>query len=165
MKRFALVSIALAVLLLVAVTGYVWPGFLTQTDTVVAGTIAEIESNNVTYLPSPGVFVVATAEGFVALDDDSRHVGDRVLFCSLNDTFFSPAHGERFDRQGRYLYGPGQGDMGRFPVSVRSGEVVVDLSSGPALFPRSIGSELVRSPGCESAGSESPAGFYKADAS
>jgi len=164
-RRLSVLLIALAVLLLAAVAVFLWPRFQTQTGTVVAGTVTEIESKKVIYLPGPGVYVAATAEGFVALDDDSRHVGERVLYCPLDDTFFSPAHGERFDRQGRYLAGPSQGDMGRFPASVQSGQVVVDLSHGPELAPRSVRSESQGPTGCTGSGFESPPGFYQDDAS
>lgn len=154
--------IGLAVLLLAAAAAYLWAGFLTQTDTVVAGTVVEIESRKVIYLAGPGVYVAATTEGFVALDDDSRHVGERVLYCSLDDTFSSPAHGERFDRQGRYIAGPAQGDMGRYPVSVESGRVVVDLSKSPELPARSIVPGPQGAIGC--VGPENPPGFYQVGA-
>ncbi|MFZ0625853.1 MAG: hypothetical protein WAN34_05095 [Acidimicrobiia bacterium] len=165
MKRLRVILGAVTVLIAVAVAAFLWPGFLSRSDTVVAGTITDIESKNVVYLSKPGIYVVATDEGFLALDDDSRHVGDRVLYCSLDDMFFSPAHGERFDRQGRYLAGPAQGDMGRYPVSVESGRVVVDTSQGPELPPRSVGSGTQGPSKCSGPGSENPSGFYQADPS
>lgn len=164
MRKLSVLLVALAVLLLAAVLS-LSPRSQTPSGTVVAGTVNEIESEEVIYLPEAGFYVAATAEGFVALDDDSRHVGERVLYCALDETFFSPAHGERFDRQGRYLTGPAQGDMGRFPTSVQSGQVVVDLSRGPELAPRSVGSESQAPTRCTGSGSENPPGFYQRDAS
>jgi Rieske Fe-S protein len=157
-------AVWLVVLLLVAVavTVYVWSSTSAAPGTVVAGTVSEIQSQRVIYLPEPGIYVVATDDGFLALGDDSRHVGDRVLFCSLDDTFSSPAHGERFDIEGRYLGGPAQGDMARYPVTAESGEVVVDVSGAPELPPRSEQGGSAKGPvSCD--GGEDPPGFYAND--
>lgn len=110
--------------------------------------------------PNTGLFVVATEGEFLALSDDARHVGDRVLYCARDSTFFSPAHGERFDRLGRYVAGPAAGDMGRYPVSVRGNRVVVDLSGEPELPDRSPASDVLAGPPrCE--GAEDPPGFFE----
>lgn len=158
MNRPAIWVVALGVFLAIAVTAHILWSTSAESGTVVAGTVSEVESQQVIYLPEPGIHVVATDDGFLALGDDSRHVGDRVLFCSLDDTFSAP-HGERFDLQGRYLGGPAQGDMGRYPVIVGSGEVVVDVSADPELPPRSATGIPVEGP-TPCGGSEDPPGFY-----
>ena len=138
--------------------------FLTSTDSanpdeLIVGSVEEIESKGVVYVQDPGLYVVAGNDGLIALGDDARHVGDRVLYCSLDETFSSPAHGERFDRQGRYLAGPASGDMGTYPVELRNNQIVVDVSNGPHLPGRSVGgfadAEL-----SQCGGSEDPPGFY-----
>jgi Rieske Fe-S protein len=124
------------------------------------GTIDEIESEGVVYVPDPGLYVVATENGLLALSDDPRHLdGERVLYCSRDQTFSSPAHGEKFDRQGRYLAGPASGDLGRYPVETRRNQVIVDISSGPHLPERST-VRLQREEPSQCGGPEDPPGFY-----
>ena len=146
-------AILLSVLIVVA-----WPRQEVLTTEVVAGTVNEIVTSQVVYLEEPGVFVVATDSGFVALSDDSRHVGDRVLFCHSNDMFSSPAHGELFDRLGRYFGGPADGDLGRYETRVSGDRVLVDLAMLTLPDRSTIGDEP-SGPFCN--GPEDPAGFYK----
>lgn len=104
------------------------------------------------------MFVVSTDQGFLALSDDARHVGDRVLYCAADNTFSSPAHGEQFDRLGRYMGGPAAGDLGRYQTVVRDDQVLVDLAE-LQLPDRSSASDPPAGPHCE--GAEGPAGFYQ----
>lgn len=147
---FAVVIVLVALLWLTSRTN--------EADTVVAGTVEDLRSREVTYLADHRIFVVATEAGLLALSDDARHVGDRVLYCREDETFFSPAHGERFDRLGRYLAGPAQGDLGRYPVFIGDGLVVVDLAAGLDLPPRSVESIPPSGPPC-TGGEEDPPGF------
>jgi nitrite reductase/ring-hydroxylating ferredoxin subunit len=124
---------------------------------VVAGTVDEIVAHQIVYLPEHRLYVVATDSGFVALSDDSRHVGDRVLFCLSDDSFSSPAHGERFDRLGRYVGGPASGDLGRYQTRVSGGQVLVDTAT-LELPERSATSDLPTGPNCD--GPENPPGFF-----
>ena len=66
------------------------------TDDVAVGRVDEVEARQVVYIEQHRLYVVATGDGFTALADDSRHVGDRVLYCKTSGTFSSPAHGEFF---------------------------------------------------------------------
>jgi hypothetical protein len=156
--------VGVGAVVIVAATAYLWPRSPSPNGTEVAGTVEEIESNGVVYLADSGIYVVATEEGFVALDDDARHLGERVLYCPLDDTFTSPVSGGRFDHQGRYAAGPAQGDMGQFPVSVQDDRVVVDVSDGPDLPPRSAGTPP-NGPTLCSSGREDPAGFFEVGSS
>lgn len=159
MRRPVFVLAILSLVLGVAVIVFLTSTDSANPDELNVGSVEEIESRGVVYVQEPGLYVVAANDGFIALWDDARHVGDRVLYCSLDETFSSPAHGEKFDRQGRYLAGPASGDMGTYPVEVRNNQVVVDVSTGPHLPGRSDGSfahaELSQ---CD--GSEDPPGFY-----
>jgi hypothetical protein len=150
-------TVVLAVALIAGVALYLWPQ--SEDGEVIAGTVDEILSRDVVYLADARLYVVSTDGGFVALWDDARHVGDRVLYCALGDIFSSPAHGETFDRSGRYVAGPASGDMATFPVSLRGHEVIVDTSRGPQLRERSAtGSDH---PGISCQGAEGPPGFYE----
>jgi len=160
MRRLLIAVSLLGAVLVTLVIVFLWPRAQEQAGEVVAGTVDEVRSSQIVYLAEPGVFVVAVDEGFLALSHDARHVGDRVLFCTSDNTFSSPAHGERFDRLGRYVAGPAAGDLGRFPVVVRADHVLVDLSGGPELPGRSTISDDPAGPGCEGEGAESPPGFY-----
>jgi len=152
------VFVLLGAILLSVVIGVAWPRQEMLTTEVVAGKVNEILSSQVVYLEEPRVFVVATDSGFVALSDDSRHVGDRVLFCHSNDMFSSPAHGELFDRLGRYLGGPADGDLGRYETRVSGDRVLVDLAT-LNLPDRSTIADEPSGPFCS--GPEDPPGFYK----
>ena len=123
---------------------------------VVAGTVDEIVAQGIVYLKAHGLYVVAIDSGFVALSDDSRHVGDRVLYC-LSDGTFSSAHGERFDRLGRYVGGPASGDLGRYQTRVSGGHVLVDTAT-LELPERSVIGDMPTGRACE--GPEDPPGFY-----
>lgn len=144
-----------AVLLLVLI-GVLGPRQQELTTEIVAGTVDEIVTGQVVYLKEHRLFVVAIDTGFVALSDDSRHVGDRVLYCRSDNTF-SSAHGERFDRLGRYSGGPAAGDLGRYETRVSGGQVFVDLAT-LNLPDRSADGDRPGGPQCE--GPEGPPGFY-----
>lgn len=137
------------VVLVTAVIFFFWPHNQQQASEVVAGTIDEVQSHQVVYLAEDEVFVVATDEEFLALSDDARHVGDRVLYCALDETFSSSAHGERFDRLGCYVAGPAAGDLGRYPVTVRGNGVLVDVSGELVLPNRSPTSDAPAGPRCQ----------------
>ena len=154
----------IALSLLVAVVGTAALAFFWQQDRhlpgrIEAGTVAEIESAEVVYLPDHRVFVVATDGEFQAFSDDSRHNGDRVLYCANDQTFSSPLHGERFDLLGRYVGGPASGDLGHYPVMVAGNQVVVDVSDGAARPDRSAVSDYPTGSSCR--GLEGPPGFYE----
>lgn len=160
MTRVAVVVGVLALVLGVAAIVFLSSPESTKAGEIVVGTVGELEASDVTYVPDPGLYVVATDDGFLALWDDARHVGDRVLYCSVDETFSSPAHGEKFDREGRYMAGPASGDLGIYPVEVRENNVVVDVSGDPELPERSnvdvSSGELSQ---CQ--GAEDPPGFYE----
>ena len=158
MRRLTIALFLLGVVLVTAVMFFVWPRDEQLAGEVVAGTVDEVRSRQIVYLAEPGVFVVATDTGFVALSDDARHVGDRVLYCAQNGTFSAP-HGERFDRLGRYMGGPAAGDLGQYPVRVQENRVLVDVSGELELPDRSPSSDAAAGPRCE--GAEDPPGFFQ----
>ena len=157
MRRPAAVVFVLGAILLAVLFGFFWLGLNRQSNEIVGGTVDEVTTSQVVYLQEHGVFIVATDSGFVALSDDSRHVGDRVLYCRSDASFSSPAHGERFDRLGRYVGGPASGDLGRYQTRISDGQVLVDLTT-LELPDRSANGDAPAGPRCE--GQEDPAGFY-----
>ena len=144
-------------ILAVSVLIFLWPPDQ-LTDEVAVGTAEEVEASQVVYLEQHGLYLVATEEGFLALSDDSRHVGDRVLFCKTNGTFSSPDHGEVFDRLGQYMGGPAQGDLGEYAVTVRNGQIFVNLAE-LELPARSSSLCQPAGPSCDGS-EEDPPGFY-----
>jgi Rieske Fe-S protein len=156
MRRLTIVLAGVGAILAVAVLMFLWPP--DESTEVAIGTVEAIEASQVVYLQQHRLFVVATEDGFIALADDSRHVGDRVLFCRSNGTFSSPAHGEIFDPQGRYMGGPAGGDLGRYSVTVHDGQVVVDVAE-MELPERSTPQYQLVGPRCDGP-REDPPGFY-----
>jgi len=65
------------------------------------------------YLEEEKIFLTPTREGFLALVNDSQHLRHEVFFCPTSKMFEAPAHGEIFDRYGRYYAGPAASDMNR----------------------------------------------------
>jgi hypothetical protein len=159
MSRRSAARYVAAILVVVLIVVF-WPRQEGLTTEVVIGTVNEIETSQVVYLEEHDLFVVATEAGFVVLSDDSRHVGDRVLYCRSNNMFSSPAHGELFDRLGRYFGGPADGDLGRYEARVSGDRVLVDLAT-LSLPDRSTAADEPSGPSCE--GPEDPPGFYRTD--
>jgi Rieske Fe-S protein len=158
MRRLLIALSLLGVVLGTAMIFFLWPPDQQQADEVVAGTVDEVQSRQVFYLAEHGVFAVAADGRFLALSDDARHVGDRVLYCAQDNTFSSPAHGETFDRLGRYMFGPAAGDLGRYRIVVTGDPVLVDLLGELELPDRSPTSDAPAGPRCD--GAEDPPGFY-----
>ena len=71
-----------------------------------AGTVDQVSSAQVVYVPTAEIFVVATLDGPIALSAVSPHLGERILFCPSSGWFEEPLHGEKFDRFGHYGVGP-----------------------------------------------------------
>jgi hypothetical protein len=114
-----------------------------------------LEARDVIYLPGVQVFLVHD-EPPLALSALSPHLGEELAFCAAGQNFVSLAHGELFDREGRYIDGPAPHGMGGFGVRVRDGIVEINLTQerpGPPLMDRGMpsasictaeGSRLVR---------------------
>ncbi len=86
-----------------------------------------LEERDVIYLPDANVFLVA-GDPPLALSGASPHPeGERLAYCASGQNFVSLAHGEKFDRVGRYLDGPALHGMDRFGARVRDGTVEINL--------------------------------------
>lgn len=89
--------------------------------------VKDVQEAGVLAVPTPRIFLLDDGE-ILALSWRSPHLGDRMSFCESAQVFYSPAHGETFDRRGIYMSGPAPGDMTTFEVTVRNDDVFVDLS-------------------------------------
>ncbi len=73
-------------------------------------------------------FVVRDARGrFTAFLARSTHLGEPIVWDSRIQRFVSPAHGEKWTRDGKYYEGPAPRDLDRFPVAVADSEVFIEL--------------------------------------
>ncbi|HEV8564211.1 MAG TPA: Gmad2 immunoglobulin-like domain-containing protein [Actinomycetota bacterium] len=98
-----------------------------------AGTLEDLQANEVTYLPEVKIFVVARPEeqpyALDAVSQNTLEAGGSLLFCTSSTSFFAPGNGEVYDIGGRY-WRPGTGDgMLGAPVRVQDGFVDVDAES------------------------------------
>lgn len=75
--------------------------------------LEEVRERGVVYLEDQDMFLVERGRGVLALSNDAQHIGDKVEWCESSQMFESPAHGEKFDRFGRYYSGPAATDMDR----------------------------------------------------
>ncbi len=91
-----------------------------------AGTVDQVSSAQVVYVPTAEIFVVATSDGPIALSAVSPHLGERILFCPSSGWFEEPLHGEKFDRFGHYGVGPAPRGMDHVAIEVRGSNVWVD---------------------------------------
>lgn len=123
---------AMGVALIVALTlgiGVCTVLLVTPRDPVGArlASVRELQAEGVLALTSEKIYLVDDGE-IIALSTRSPHLGEPMAFCGPAQVFYSPVHGEKFDRRGVYLAGPAPGDMTTFPVTVVGDDVFVDLS-------------------------------------
>ncbi|MBI3648127.1 MAG: Gmad2 immunoglobulin-like domain-containing protein [Actinobacteria bacterium] len=102
-----------------------------------AGSLQELRSSDVTFLPQVRVFVVAPArEQPYALSAISPHLGTETLaYCRTAGWFFELEHGAMFDLRGNYELGPAARGMSGVTLRVEGGWVDVNpgrVTPGPA---------------------------------
>lgn len=98
---------------------------------VEVASVQSLRDAGVTYVPEANAFVVSRDDEPLALAAWSTHLGpsEPILFCRTSGWFFSPAHGEQWDRHGSYAYGPAPRGLDRLAVRVSQGIVYVDPTS------------------------------------
>jgi len=109
-----------------------------------AGSVSDLQHEQVVYLSGAKVFVVDAPSGPLALSAIDPHLGERILFCRSSGWFEDPQHGSKYDGLGYYALGPSPRGMDRVGVRVVDGDVWVDpvrVTIGP---PR--GAEKVEPP-------------------
>jgi immunoglobulin-like protein involved in spore germination len=108
-----------------------------------AGTLEDLQSNEVTYLPEVKIFVVASPNvqpyALDAVSPNRIGSGESLLFCTSPQVFFDPGGAfdvtsEQFDITGTHLRLPGAGPsalgMSGVPLRVNDGFVDVDTAAG-----------------------------------
>jgi nitrite reductase/ring-hydroxylating ferredoxin subunit len=152
-------------MLLVAGSGlFVWVQRGASDAWVAAGSLADVQTDGVNYLPDERLFVVSAGDSVLALSALVPHrddLGERVLYCERSG-WFQGAHGEAFDRLGEYAFGPARTGLTRLAVRVVDGDIEVDPSTvvgtparGDARPQQPVG------PFCEYPLHESPSGFVE----
>jgi hypothetical protein len=77
---------------------------------------------------SPRVWVVRDGVGkFTAFFARSTFHGYPVNWVPEHDRFEDPSLGSTWNREGQYLFGPDPRDLDRFPVTIESGQVFIEL--------------------------------------
>jgi hypothetical protein len=104
-----------------------------------------LEDREVIYLSQIGIFLV-DGDPPVALVAESPHQGEPLVYCGAGRNFVSLAHGETFDRQGRYIDGPSPRGMDRIGLRVIEGRVEINPS--------------VRAPGAPNTDPASPSALH-----
>ena len=106
--------IPVVVIVVLIVGAFVWATSRpTPREPDPVASLDEVRERGVIYLEDQGIYLVERGRGVLALTDDAQHVGDKVEWCESSQMFESPAHGEKFDRYGRYYGGPAATDMDR----------------------------------------------------
>ncbi len=82
----------------------------------------------VTTLTIEGQHVMLLREGDALRGFLARvpHLNERLAWCPNERVFLSFAHGELFDRRGRYVSGPATRDLDRVDVRLRGDEIIID---------------------------------------
>jgi cytochrome b6-f complex iron-sulfur subunit len=107
---------------------YLRPNVLFEPPTRVGvGRPEDIGVGTLLVLPEQKLFVVHTANGFVAMSAVCTHLGCMTRYLDAEQAIFCPCHGSRFDRLGQVTGGPAPTALDRFEVSLRNGELVVDM--------------------------------------
>jgi cytochrome b6-f complex iron-sulfur subunit len=83
-----------------------------------------------------GLYKGFADDGLMAIYQKCAHLGCRVPFCESSKWFECPCHGSRYNKAGEYKFGPAPTGLSRFPITVDSGNVVVDTAAPGAPPPR-----------------------------
>ncbi len=124
-----------------------------------AGFGGEVRTIPEEMVPEDGVVAVPAARSYltriegevVAVSETCPHLGCRVPWCESSGQFECPCHGSTFNRKGEARKGPSPRAMGRYPVEVVDGLVIVNtgepIDGQPLGDPETI-DEPVRGPSC-----------------
>lgn len=90
--------------------------------------------NSVSFLRDQQIFIVRTAEGFIAVSAVCTHLGCIVEWRAEEELIACPCHGSKFNRDGKKVAGPAPRPLPHFNVQLGpDGQLVVDkLSIIPA---------------------------------
>lgn len=102
--------------------------------------LVQIEQG-VSVIPIAGTRVFAIRDGAAVtlLGRETPGTGTQLVYCPDEAFFVSPDDYALYDRQGRYVAGPGTRDMDRYPHRVDQGTLQVFLDGEVIQRPRSVG--------------------------
>jgi hypothetical protein len=144
-RRWPLIPlvVALGVVVTVGALGIVVSHGPEGPEWVPVGTIGDVNSRGIVFVPEIHAYVVADPPRTpVTLIAESPQMGERVVYCTTSTWFEDAAHGSKFDGLGRYALGPAPRGLDRFPTTVSDGLVLVDPSR-TILGPPRGGADLI----------------------
>jgi cytochrome b6-f complex iron-sulfur subunit len=90
------------------------------------GRADQFDEGSVTFFRE-GKFILLREGGeFTALYQVCTHLGCLVRWDEDDQTYSCPCHGQKFAKDGTYVYGPAPRSLDSFAVRVADGQVVVD---------------------------------------
>lgn len=108
---------------------YLWPEVLFEPETRFRiGRPEEIAVGTLTVLPQQKVYVLRTADGFVAMSAVCTHLGCLTQYEREQNRIFCPCHGSRFAPDGHVTQGPAPRPLPRLQLALERGLLVVDVS-------------------------------------
>ena len=166
-RRFLSRRLGLVVLAVAAVLVAVTARFMLWDSWVFAGSAKHIRQDRVIYVPNRNTFVVFNDSRFQSFLGLSPHIpGERVYYC-LAGGYFEGLHGEKFDRNGNYITGPGARGLDRLQTRAITGLVFFDAGRVLKGLPRFTqeAEHPTRYLSCENVGPpdgvvEDPPGFW-----
>lgn len=90
------------------------------------GGVDRYDEGSVTFLRDGKFFLVREGGEFTGLYQVCTHPGCLVRWDEDDETYSCPCHGQKFAKDGTYMYGPAPRSLGSFAVEVVDGQVVVD---------------------------------------
>ncbi len=106
---------------------YLEPNVLFEVETrFKLGRPDDFAVGQVTFLPARKLYLVRSAEGFVAMSAVCTHLGCMTQWESAAGAIFCPCHGSRFSREGKVTGGPAPRPLPRLALALEGGQLVVD---------------------------------------
>ena len=88
----------------------------------------DIPVGTLVVLPEQRVYLMRTADGFVAMTEVCTHLGCLTRHEPENNVIFCPCHGSRFATDGAVVNGPAPLPLPRLALTLENGLLVVDTA-------------------------------------
>lgn len=117
----------------ITAVSYLRPNVLYEPPTrFKVGRPEDIPLGTLIVMPDQRLYVVHSAEGFVALSSVCTHLGCMTRYEKAQQSVFCPCHGSRFDQAGAVKEGPAPKPLARHKIELVDGELVVDIGESVA---------------------------------
>jgi hypothetical protein len=118
--RLQVVAIGVIVLAIVGITF----AALASTDSVWVVVNADKKlDEHVSLDEELGVFLVKRGSRTIAISDRGPWLEERISYCETSELFEGSRSGSKFDKYGRYFYGPAPRGLTRYETRVLDGEI------------------------------------------